>query len=210
MATQKNGSAAPKVLTDLMSHKLHQLASLWSVSASLRYERKFQISLLEWRAIGMLGGFSPLSLKELARRAGLDKSYASRTVSSLIERGWVLSERDNNDGRGVMLKLSASGEKLYRRILPDAISRNERMLSMLSSVQRDQLFGLLELLNQSARQLLDQERRAAAGEIPDDDDAAVSAKDKRSSVQTSNGSLDVDELRYLVNRLNELVGPAGR
>lgn len=210
MATKKNRAMRPKVLTDLMSHKLHQLASLSSVSASLRYERKFQISLLEWRAIGMLGGFSPLSLKELARRAGLDKSYASRTVSSLIERGWVLSERDNNDGRGVMLKLSTSGEELYRRILPDAVLRNERMLSMLSAEQQDQLFDLLELLNQSARKLLDQERRAAAGEIPEDDEAPASTKEKLASVQTNNSSVDLDEVRYLVQRLNELVAPAGR
>jgi DNA-binding MarR family transcriptional regulator len=192
-----------------MSHHLHQLASLWSMSATLRYERKFKVSLLEWRAIGMLGGFAPLSLKELARRAGLDKSYASRTISGLIERGWVISERDNNDGRGVMLRLSKSGDELYRRILPDAVSRNERMLSTLTREQRAQLSELLALLNVSARKLLEEERRAAAGEAVDGDDVPAAPRNERNGPAGSAG-MDLEEMRCLVTRLGELVGMTQR
>ena len=206
MATTKNVSARPKVVTDLMSHRLHQLASLCSLSASLRYERKFQITLLEWRAIGMLGGFSPLSLKELARRAGLDKSYASRTVSGLIQRGWVVSERDDSDGRGVTLRLSESGDELYHRILPDAISRNERVLNPLTPSEQLQLIQLLTVLNTSARQLLEEERRAAAGDIPEDDDVPATIKSKRNGTNGAYGVIDTEELRYLVTRMSELVG----
>lgn len=207
MATTEE-SSSPKVITELMSHRLHQLASLWSLSASMRYERKFGITLLEWRAIGMLAGFAPLSLKELASRAGLDKSYASRTVANMTERGWVVSERDDNDGRGVMLRLSESGEALYRKVFPDAVSRNERMLSLLKPAQRRQLIELLTLLQLNARRLLDEERRAANGDVPADDDVQPAAPGRRTGnfKGKPETSVDLDELRYLVDRMSELVG----
>jgi DNA-binding MarR family transcriptional regulator len=205
MASSTKYTASPKVLTDLMSHRLHQLASLSALSASLRYERKYQITLLEWRSIGMLAGYAPLSLKELARRAGLDKSYASRTIAGLIERGLVISERDDNDGRGVNLRLSEAGQALFEKVFPDAVERNERMLSMLKPEQRERLVELLSLLQLGARRLLDEERRASAGEVPQDDEV-VARPAGTLAPRSAKAALDVEELRYLVARLSELVG----
>jgi DNA-binding MarR family transcriptional regulator len=211
MPASTSDPAPVKVISDLMSHRLHQLATISSLSASMRYERKFGLTLLEWRAIGMLGGYAPLSLKELARRAGLDKSYASRTVSGLIDRGWVVSERNDIDGRGVMLSLTESGHALYRKIFPDAVARNERMLSVLKPAQRRQLIELLTLLGVGARRLLDDERRAAAGGVVEDDETPPRAKAKRGdAAAAASPPLDIDEMRYLVARMNELIGPRPR
>jgi len=41
----------------------------------------------DWRIIGLLGAFAPMSLNQLAREANFDKSQASRTVAELIRRG---------------------------------------------------------------------------------------------------------------------------
>jgi DNA-binding MarR family transcriptional regulator len=150
-AAKKQSHPAPKVLTDLLSSRLHTLAGLSAASASLRVERKFGLALLEWRSIGMLGGFAPLSLKELARRAALDKSYASRTVAGLIERGLVVSEKNDADARGVMLSLTKEGQTLYKKVFADAVARNERLLAPLSAEQRTHLMETLATLTVSAR-----------------------------------------------------------
>ncbi len=206
MSGSKRGSSeAPRVITDLLSSRLHNLAGLSAASASLRVQRKFGLTLLEWRSIGMLGAHAPLSLKELARRAALDKSYASRTVSGLIERGLVASERSDLDARAVMLSLTKAGDALYRKVIVDANARNERLLSPLNAEQRRQLMEMLAALTTSARTVLEEERRAANGEEIDDDDSAAAAESARAS-QASADSPDLAEIRALVSRLNRLVG----
>lgn len=205
--SKRSRNATPQVITDLLSSRLHNLAGLSAASASLRVQRKFGLTLLEWRSIGMLGAFAPLSLKELARRAALDKSYASRTVAGLIERGLVVSERNDADARGVMLSLTKEGEALYRKVIADAIARNERLLSPLTAEQRKQLMDMLAMLSVSARRVLDDERRAANGEAVDDDESAP-APDKPSTRLGSAQPKDLGEIRSLVSRLNELVGGA--
>ncbi|WP_169517199.1 MarR family winged helix-turn-helix transcriptional regulator [Azohydromonas australica] len=192
------------MITDLLSSRLHSLAGLSAASASLRVERKFGLTLLEWRSIAMLGGFAPLSLKELARRTGMDKSYASRTLSSLIERKLVLSERSDTDARGVTLRLSEEGHALYETVFADALARNERLLSPLSAEQRKQLMDMLGALTVSAKRVLEEERQIAAGEAQDEDVAVPSGA--KTAAKAAAGGVDMDEVRYLVSRLNELVG----
>ncbi|WP_423199325.1 MULTISPECIES: MarR family winged helix-turn-helix transcriptional regulator [unclassified Cupriavidus] len=206
MSGTKHGPGpAPKVITDLLSSRLHNLAGLSAASASLRVQRKFNLTLLEWRSIGMLGAYAPLSLKELARRAALDKSYASRTVSGLIERGLVASERSDTDARAVMLSLTKAGDALYRKVIVDANARNERLLSPLSPQQRKQLMEMLAMLTTSARAVLDEERRAAAGEAIDDDEP-VGAAGMEPVDTLVPAEVDLAEIRALVARLGKLVG----
>lgn len=206
MSGTKHGPGpAPKVITDLLSSRLHNLAGLSAASASLRVQRKFNLTLLEWRSIGMLGAYAPLSLKELARRAALDKSYASRTVSGLIERGLVASERSDTDARAVMLSLTKAGDALYRKVIVDANARNERLLSPLSPEQRKQLMEMLAMLTASARAVLDEERRAAAGEAIDDEEPVGAAGMEPVDILVP-AEVDLAEIRALVARLGKLVG----
>lgn len=203
MRTSKPSMPSPRVMSDLMSARLHALANLSAATTSLRVERKFGLTLLEWRSIGQLGGFAPLSLKELASRAGLDKSSASRIVSVLTERGLVASERNDADGRGVMLSLTGKGLALYQEAFSDAVARNERLLAPLRKEQRVQLIEMLGALNVSARRALEDERKMAAGETVDE----VPTPSTRAAARggETDHSLDMVEMRYLVSRLSELL-----
>lgn len=201
---RRSRSSPPRVITDLLSSRLHNLSGLSAASASLRVQRKFGLTLLEWRSIGMLGAFAPLSLKELASRAALDKSYASRTVGGLIERGIVVSERNDADGRGVMLSLTQDGKALYEKVLADAIARNERLLSPLSAPQREQLMAMLAAVTVSARKVLEDEQRAANGEAIEDDTPAPASRAARKASAADDATFG--EIRDLVSRLQQLVG----
>jgi DNA-binding MarR family transcriptional regulator len=208
MKKQQNDSGyAPQNITDLLSARLHALAGMSAAATTLSVERKFGISLLEWRSIAHLGGFAPLSLKELARRAGLDKSYASRTISGLIERELVVSGRNAEDARGVMLRLTPKGQTLYKKAFADAVARNERLLRPLSDAQREHLMDALNALAMSARRALDDERRASAGEPVEADLPAGGRVGASASASAPPGpsAIDLGEIRYLVSRLSELV-----
>lgn len=205
MSLSKRTVPVPQVMSDLISTRIHALANLSSATTTLRVERKYGLSLLEWRSLGQLGGFAPLSLKELGRRAGLEKSYASRTVSGLIERGLVVSERSDSDGRGVMLTLTPKGKTLYETAFEDAIARNERLLSPLKDEQRLQLIEILGLLTVSAKRALENERNGV-DDGSDGGSSTASRKNNARAKDAADGSVDLVEMRYLLSRLNELAG----
>ena len=81
------------------------VANLLSRGAELRYRREFGVSLWEWRTHrAARRGDEPLSLNDLARAAGIDKSQMSRVVSGLAKRKLVLRAANDADGRGVQLR----------------------------------------------------------------------------------------------------------
>lgn len=208
MSLSKRTVPAPRVMSDLISTRIHALANLSSATTTLRVERKYGLTLLEWRSLGQLGGFAPLSLKELGRRAGLEKSYASRTISGLIERGLVASERSDSDGRGVLLSLTPKGKALYETAFEDAVARNERLLSPLKDEQRLQLIEILGLLTVSAKRALENERNGV-DDGSDGEGSPASRKKARTATPAKDGaegSVDLVEMRYLLSRLNELAG----
>lgn len=192
---------------DLLSARLHALANLSAATTSLRVERKFGLTLLEWRSLGQLGGYAPLSLKELAQRAGLDKSHASRTVSGLIDRGLVVSGRNDADGRGVMLRLTDKGDALYRSAFDDAVARNERLLAPLRPEQRVQLMDVLGVLTMAARRALEDERNGGAAGATDGQDGARPSS--MNGASQTREDLDMVEMRHLVARLSELLHVGG-
>ena len=146
-------------IRELLSYRLHVVANLLSRGAELRYRREFGVSLWEWRSIALLGGAAaPLSLGELARSAGVDKSQMSRVVSGLSRRGLVLREADAADGRGVRLALSARGRKLYEGLIDAAAERNHAFLGCLSAAERKTLDAALAKLAGRARRMIQDEK----------------------------------------------------
>lgn len=55
-----------------------------------------------------------LSQEELSADMGLDKTTVAHALKSLVEKGYVLRTRDENDRRVYRLSLSPEGEELYR------------------------------------------------------------------------------------------------
>ncbi len=189
-------------ISDFLSSRLHTLSALSAASASLRVERKFSLSLLEWRSLAHLGAFSPLALKELAHRTGMDKSYASRTVASLIERDLITSEKNDLDGRGVSLRLTEKGENLYKNVFKDASARNERLLHSFSDEERKVLMKMLSVLTDRAREVLNEERLIAEGKLKDSD---VQPKQIEQEEKTKKSTEDLGEVRLLVERLHKIL-----
>jgi DNA-binding MarR family transcriptional regulator len=148
-------------IKQLLSYRLHVVANLLSRGAAMRYKREFGMSLAEWRTIALLGEQARLSLNELARAAGLDKSQMSRVVSGLTERGFVARGADENDGRGVQLSLSQAGVRAYQGLIRAAAERNAAFLGCLTKEERDRLESALVKLGARARDFIDQEQALA-------------------------------------------------
>ena len=82
-----------------------------------------------------------LSLKELARRCGVDPSNLAGVVDQLTERKLVLSRPATHDKRVRVIRLTADGVRLRRRLVA-CISRNPAIHG-LSAKRQDQLLDIL-------------------------------------------------------------------
>src|SRR6188474_2197173 len=141
-------------IKDLISYQLHTVANLLSRGAELRYRREFGVSLWEWRTIALLGASDePQSLGDLARAAGIDKSQMSRVVSGLANRKLVVRDANDADGRGVHLRLSKSGRKLYEGLIRAAAERDAALRECLSRSEKTVFERALAKLAGQAREL---------------------------------------------------------
>ena len=147
-------------IRELLSYRLHQVANLLSRGAELRYRREFGVSLWEWRTVALLGGAKEAqSLNELARAAGMDKGQMSRVVSGLTARKIISRETDANDARGIRLTLTASGRRLYQKLIKAAAERNSAFLGCLSAKERVCLEQAMPKLSREAHGFIQKEKR---------------------------------------------------
>jgi DNA-binding MarR family transcriptional regulator len=147
-------------IRDLLSYRVHVVANLLSRGAELRYRREFGVSLWEWRTIALLGAAGEaLSLGHLARAAGIDKSQMSRVVSGLARRKLVVRDANDAVGRGVHLRLSRAGRKLYGGLIRAAAERDAAFRGCLTKDERQAFDRALTKLAGQARELIQQEKK---------------------------------------------------
>jgi len=117
-------------------------------------QEAFDLDPREWRILGLLGTTSPLSLQALANEVAVDKSQASRIVTGLIERGLLQRSTNDEDGRSIHLSLTVKGKSLYRKVFPQAVQRNETLLSVLNAKERKVFEEAIEKLSSKAVAML--------------------------------------------------------
>lgn len=154
-------TSEPQDLRDLVSFQLRQLSNLYTKNTSSVYQRKFGLTMNEWRLIALVHGAGTLSLNRLAAQAQFDKGLTSRIVVKLIERGVVSRQTDPNDARGIALSLTGEGRALVAEVFPQALELNMQLQSCLTRGERETLAVVLQKLTHQARAMLDQERESA-------------------------------------------------
>ncbi|MES2105780.1 MAG: MarR family transcriptional regulator [Pseudomonadota bacterium] len=140
-------------LDRLFTYRLHILTKLADRGTDAAYQDSFGLSLSEGRVLLTVGFFSPVSVKDLAARANLDKSQASRSTEALIKKGLLVKEPNQQDGRGVVISLSGEGAAVYRKGMAIASRRNEELLSVLDDEEKTVFAGALEKVIQQAQRL---------------------------------------------------------
>ncbi|CAD6510943.1 MarR family winged helix-turn-helix transcriptional regulator [Paraburkholderia metrosideri] len=123
-------------LEQLLTYRLHVLNKLAERGISERYQEKLGVTLPEARVIASVGSFGPFSIMELARHANLDKSQASRAAEALIQQGLVQRQQSADDGRVVLVSLTAEGRALFRKVMPIARKWNGDLFDCLNEQEK--------------------------------------------------------------------------
>ncbi len=150
----RRGAAAPAedglILERFLPYRLSVLMLRISNAIARSYERRFRLSVPEWRVMAVLGRFGPLSANGVAEKTQMDKVRVSRAVARLVAAGRVSRRIDRADRRRSVLALTASGEAIHREIVPHARLVESRLLAELTAGERNALDHLLAKLEARA------------------------------------------------------------
>ena len=145
------GRRRAPALADSFTHRLHTLGKLTDRVTQAAYLDETALPLGEGRCLAAIGAFAPLSVKDLAHRANVDKGQASRAAQALVDRGLVRKQASETDGRGVVLTPTASGQRLWKKVMALIARRNEEIFGCLPVAQRRLLAQMLEQLIEQAQ-----------------------------------------------------------
>lgn len=143
---QEKQGAAPLELEGFLPYRLSILSNTVSRTIADSYEKKFCLTIPEWRVLAVLGRDSGLSAADVAERTAMDKVAVSRAVASLVRAGRVRRRLASNDRRRLVLELAPKGLKVYQAIAPEALLYEKNLVAGLNAGERAILTEILDKL----------------------------------------------------------------
>ena len=141
------------ILEDFLPYRLSILSNTVSSTIARVYDRRFGLTIPEWRVIAVLDRFPGLSAVEVAECTLMDKVAVSRAVTKLLKSGRLDREFADADKRRSILNLSEEGRRVHNEIAPLALRFERDLLHGLSDADKQTLDVLMERLLARARLL---------------------------------------------------------
>lgn len=133
-------------LEDFLPYRLAVLSNTVSTTVARAYDKRFSVSIPEWRVIAVLGRFPGLSAVEVADRTMMDKVAVSRAVTKLIKNGRIDRVFADADRRRSILNLSEDGRTLHDEIAQLALNFERDLLKGFSDDELANLNNIMERL----------------------------------------------------------------
>lgn len=137
---------APLELEHFLPYRLSILSNAISQSIADDYQRRYDLSVTEWRVMAVLARFDGLSAREVAERTLMDKVAVSRALARLVDAGRVTRATHAGDKRRSVLGLSDAGWALHDEVAPMARAREREVLARLNDEEQRWLTRILDRL----------------------------------------------------------------
>jgi DNA-binding MarR family transcriptional regulator len=141
------------ILEDFLPYRLSVTSHSVSTNIARVYEKRFGVSIPEWRVIAILGRYPGLSAVEVAERTLMDKVAVSRAVTKLIKNGRIDREFADADRRRSILNLSEEGKKVHNEIAPLALSFERELLRDIGEEDFATFNHILDQLREKAPEI---------------------------------------------------------
>ncbi|WP_135078298.1 MarR family transcriptional regulator [Terasakiella sp. SH-1] len=129
-----------------------------SDAVSTIYERDYDLTVSEWRAMAVLGNSEePLSAGEIVTRSSIDKVKVSRAISGLTNKGYLERKVDEADRRKVALQLTRNGYYIFDELAAKVQELEKDLLAGLDQEEQEQLLTLMAKVRKNAESLNSQE-----------------------------------------------------
>ncbi|MDB5944424.1 MAG: winged helix DNA-binding domain protein [Ramlibacter sp.] len=133
-------------LDRFLTWRLHRVGKLTDRGSSDAYAQELGLPVGQARCLAAIGQFGAASVVTLASSANLNKAQASRAAQALVDRGLVVKQASESDGRGVVLSLTPAGRKLWNGVMKLIALRNQQIFGCLSVAEQKQLGAMLDRL----------------------------------------------------------------
>src|SRR5690349_11537737 len=133
-------------LDRFLPYRLSVLSNIVSTAISGAYEKRFGLSIPEWRVMAVLAMTPDLSAAEVAQRTAMDKVAVSRAVASLLGEGRIVRKTARADRRRSLLRLSAAGRRVYAQVVPLALADERDLLEPLTQTDREAVDRAVRIL----------------------------------------------------------------
>ncbi|MCA0850421.1 MarR family winged helix-turn-helix transcriptional regulator [Salipiger thiooxidans] len=154
-----------------IAFQIHLLNLRLSGQARAIIARHGDLTLPQWRIIRLIG-LDPSQGSTAHRKAlGFDKSQFSKTVATLVERGYIETQPHPTDKRQFIPVLTGKGHLALNKLEPELDRRQAHLLSALTPEEQRMIAPMLEKL-------------FAAGEATEFD-APAAAQDDNQGTQTA-------------------------
>jgi len=133
-------------LDRFLPYRLSVLSNIVSTAISGAYEKRFGLTIPEWRVMAVLAMTPDLSAAEVAQRTAMDKVAVSRAVASLLRERRIVRQTARADRRRSLLRLSAAGLKVYAQVVPVALDYERDLLAPLTRKDREVVDRAIRIL----------------------------------------------------------------
>ena len=137
---------APLQLEHFLPYRLSILSNTVSQAIASDYQRRYDISVTEWRVMAVLARFEGLSAREVAERTAMDKVAVSRALARLVGAGRVSRATHDDDKRRSVLGLTEAGWRMHDEVAPMARAREREVLAKLDAEEQRWLTRILDRL----------------------------------------------------------------
>lgn len=145
-------------LETFLPYKLAISAEKISQAFSQHYFAAYGINRAEWRILCHLAcSEEALSIRDLEKRAHLEKSKVSRAVTRLENIGLVTKSTHHSDTRLLSILLTEKGLHVFENIEKIAVQFQEALKNLLGDQQMDTLFQQLDILYSQALEELSED-----------------------------------------------------
>jgi DNA-binding MarR family transcriptional regulator len=151
LSAPHGGPRDPVDIRDVFSYRIALLARINDRDAQNQLMTRYGITLGEWRTLAVIRYQGSCTLGQLAGEGFLDIGQVSRSVTTLVDRGWVMRRADDKDRRALALSLTDAGEALYQQVMVYVRTANAAMLGALTPGEQDRLYELLDRVMDSLR-----------------------------------------------------------
>lgn len=109
------------------------------------------LSIVEWRTLWDLYEIGPASIRDLAAIQRADHSLLSRALPDMKRKGYVVTHRDPEDGRQMLVELTDVGRAAYEKAAPIMRKRREAMRALYTSEEITAFVDYLDRLESFLR-----------------------------------------------------------
>ncbi|MEL7310121.1 MAG: MarR family transcriptional regulator [Pseudomonadota bacterium] len=151
--TESPSNRPALALEDFLPYRLSILSNTVSGTIASAYDRRFNLSIPEWRVMAVVARSPGLSAAQVAARTLMDKVAVSRAVAKLLKQGRITREFADQDKRRSILNLSADGREVYEMVVPMALKLEADLLEGFTTEEIETLNLLLDRMLARMRML---------------------------------------------------------